>query len=131
MSLENIDFGFPLTLALWIAIAAISYWLLFRALRMLAGRTRTEIDNIVLRTVRVPLFMAIVAYGLVSTLDTLRLDPSASDLIHRLYIVVLIIAGSYLSWRIIREVVLQWLAAHADETESKLDNVLLPLLNTL
>ncbi len=122
---------FLITLAIWTAIAIVAYWLLFHVFRMLVGRIHGEADNVILRTVRLPLFVAIVAYGLVSALNQLRLDPAISDIINKIYVVVLIAAGFYLAWRIVKEVVLQWLSAHAQDTEMRVDDILVPLVSTV
>ena len=82
-----------------------AYILLFQVLRTLAGRTGTEADNIVLRTIRVPIFVAVLAYGLVSALEELALPRWLDIAINNFYLVVLTAAGFYLAWRIIKEVV--------------------------
>ena len=128
---DNPFFSFVLTLVVWTGIAALAWWLLFKVLRTLTGRTRTQADDILLRAVRVAVFVAIIAYGAVSALQELELDPGLALIISNLYYVVLIAAVFYLAWRIVREVVLRWLAAHAEETETRLDDMLLPFLNTV
>jgi small-conductance mechanosensitive channel len=85
----------------------------------------------VLRTIRVPIFAAVLAYGLVSALEELALPRWLDIAITNLYLVVLTAAGFYLAWRILKEVVLRWLRRRADETENRLDDLLVPLLNTL
>jgi len=123
--------SFLLTLVVWIGIAALAYWLLFHVLRRVVGYTRSEADNVVLRTVRLPLFIAIVAYGLVTAISELGLRPNIGLVVNRLYTIVLIAVGFYLAWRIVKEVVLRWLVRHSTETEIKIDDLLVPLINTV
>jgi small-conductance mechanosensitive channel len=123
--------GFLLTLVVWLGLALLAYVILFQALRSLAGRTGNQADNLVLRTIRVPVFVAVLAYGLVSALQELVLPRWHDTAIINLYAVTLTAAGFYLAWRIIKEVVLRWLRRRADETENRLDDLLVPLLNTV
>ncbi len=119
------------TFGVWAAIAALAYWLLFPLGRMLVSSSRTEFDNVVLRTVRMPIFVSIVAYGLVSALDEVPLGPDFSLLLHRLYAVVVVAVVFYLAWRIVREFLLRWIAARAAETESSVDDLMVPVVRTL
>lgn len=119
------------TFALWTVIAAAAYWLLFPLGRLLVSSTRTEFDNLVLRTVRMPIFVSIVAYGLVSALEEIPLGPDFSLLLRRLYAVVVVAVVFYLAWRIVREFLLRWLASRAAESESNVDDLMVPLVNTL
>ncbi|HUP28509.1 MAG TPA: mechanosensitive ion channel domain-containing protein [Chloroflexia bacterium] len=128
---DNALFSFLLTLIVWTGIAVLAYWLLFHLFRRLVGQTRTDADNIVLRTVRVPLFIAIVAYGLVTAISELGLRPNIGFVVGRLYTIVLIAVGFYLAWRIVKEVILRWLTRHSAETEIKIDDLLVPLINTV
>ena len=125
----NIDF--LLQLIVWAAIAVAAYALLFHLLRTVVGRTRFEADNLVLRTVRLPLLIAVVAYGVVSVFDELRLSPEASLFVRNSYVVALIAAGTFLAWRIVKEVVLRWVAVRAAETENRIDDLIAPLVSTL
>src|SRR6476469_3822791 len=128
---DNPYVNFMVTLALWLAIAALTYWLLFVVLRQVVGRTKTDADNLVLRTIRIPVFVAVAAYGFVAATNELNLRPNIGAVIDRLYFAVIIAAAAYLIWRIIKEVLLRWLGRRAEESETKLDDMLLPLLNTL
>ncbi|HEX8218329.1 MAG TPA: mechanosensitive ion channel domain-containing protein [Chloroflexia bacterium] len=119
------------TLGVWTAIGAIAYWLLFPLGKALVSATRTEYDNLVLRAIRAPLFVAIVAYGVVAALDEVPLGPDFSLLLHRLYAVVVVAVVFYLAWRIIREFLLRWLAHRALETESNVDDLMVPIVKTL
>ena len=125
------NFDFVIQLIVWAAIAVAAYALLFHLLRNLAGRTRFEGDNIVLRTVRLPLFIAVVAFGVVTVFEELRLSPEAAAFVRNSYVVALIAAGTFLAWRIVKEVVLRWVAVRAAETENRVDDLIVPLVSTL
>lgn len=122
---------FLLTVAVWAAAGIIAYWLLFRVGRMIVSSTRTDFDNQVLRTVRGPLFLAIVLYGAVSSLDEIPLGPEFSLVLRRLYAVVAVAVVFYLAWRIVREILLRWLQNKAVETESNVDDLMVPIVKTL
>ncbi len=123
--------NFGITLILWIAITLLVYLLLFRWLRVLVGRTSFDADNIVLSTIRVPAIVAVAAYGLVQALDQWQFAASVTHFIRDAYIVILIAAISYLGWRIVKEVVLRWLSRRANETDSRIDDLVVPLIGTV
>jgi small-conductance mechanosensitive channel len=127
----NTIFNFFKDLIIWTVIGVIAYFLLFQWLRLLVARTRFEADNIVLRIVRVPLIAAIVAYGFVSAFDELRLPEPYGSLVRNIYVVILIGATVYLVWRIVKEVILRWLGNHAAETDTRVDDLVIPLLSTV
>ncbi|MDQ5866368.1 MAG: mechanosensitive ion channel [Chloroflexota bacterium] len=120
-----------LTFVVWAAIGLLAYWLLFPVGRMLVSSTRNEFDNMVLRTGRVPLFVAIVAYGVVQALEEVPLGPDFTLLLRRLYTVVVLAVVFYLAWRVVREFLLRWLAHRAAESESNVDDLLVPIVKTL
>src|SRR4028118_1439729 len=107
-----------LTFVVWAAIGALAYWLLFPVGRMLVSSTRNEFDNMVLRTVRGPLFVAIAAYGVVQAPEEVPLGPDFTLLLRRLYTVVVLAVVFYLAWRVVREFLLRWLGHRAAESES-------------
>lgn len=122
---------FLFVLAVWGLFASIVYWLLFHLFKAIANRTRTDVDNILLRMVRTPIFVALVAFGLVNAVDQLQMGPELSLGVRRLYAVVLIVAVFYLAWRITKEMGLRWLKQHAVETENTVEDLLAPALNTV
>lgn len=123
--------SFVFALAFWGLVASAAWWLLFRIFRALSWETRTDIDNIVLRTVRTPLFAAITAYGLVDALHELRLGDNFDSAVRSVYAVVMVIVFFYLAWRITKELLLKWLKNRALETESRVDDLLVPVVNTV
>lgn len=123
--------NFLIELVVWSIIALVVYLLLFQWLPVLLGRTRFEADNVVLRTIRLPLFVAIIAYGAVHALRQLALDNAIISFIENAFAVTLIAATVFLIWRIIKEVILRWLVSRAAETESRVDDLVVPLLGTV
>ncbi len=128
---DNNLFDFLLALAIWGALAALAYWLLFYVFKAVALRTRSEADNILLRIVRVPMFLAILGYGLVGALVSLNLDPELSLGIRRLYAAAFDALLFFTAWRVTKELLIRWLAKRALYTETNLDDLLLPIVRTL
>src|SRR4051812_11232816 len=131
----NIDWAivgnFFLDLIIWTAIAVILYFILYRWLRVLVSETRFQADNIVLRIVRLPMIAAIIAYGFVSAFQDLRLPEPYPTVVRSIYFVVIIAATVYLVWRITSEVILRWLRNRVSETDSRVDDLVVPLLGTV
>jgi small-conductance mechanosensitive channel len=123
--------NFITTLLIWAAIAILAYLILFRWLRTFVARTRFDADNIALRTIRAPLIAAIIAYGIVHALQQLELTASTALFFQNAYVVSLIAAIAFLGWRIVKEVVLRWLTARAADTDSRVDDLVVPLVGTI
>ncbi|MEO8288438.1 MAG: mechanosensitive ion channel domain-containing protein [Chloroflexota bacterium] len=126
----NYIFDFVRDVVIWTSVAVIAYLVLFQWLRIFVNRTRFEADNIVLRIIRLPLIAAIVAYGFVSAFRELPLTEPVHDAVTNIYVVILIAAAVYLLWRVLKEVVLRWLVKRAGETETRVDDLVVPLLGT-
>lgn len=140
-------FGFPITLpppldrldpalaaflftALgWILICLLAYALLTYLLRAITRRMSGEIASILLAILRKPSIVLIAAYGLVRTLETLRLTPSLIAFLERFWQTTLILTVLYMIWRLIKDVVLYYGKGWAEKTESKIDDNLIPILN--
>jgi MscS family membrane protein len=127
----TVIFNFVREILIWTAIGILAYFVLFRWLRGLAGRTRFDADNIVLRIVRIPLISGIIAYGFVSAFRELKLSEPYPTVITNIYVVILIAATMFFIWRIISEVILRWLTNRATETETRLDDLVVPLVGTV
>lgn len=127
----NVVFNFFREVVIWSLIGVLAYFILFRWLRALVYRTRFDADNIVLRIVRVPIIIGIFAYGFVSAFRVLQLPEPYPSIVTNVYVICLIAAFLFFFWRIISEVVLRWLTNRASETESRVDDLVLPLLGTV
>lgn len=123
--------NFLTTLVIWTLIALLAYLVLFHWLRTLVTRTKFDADNIALRIIRLPLIVAIIGYGIVHAFQQLELTAGTASFLQNAYVVTLIAAIAFLGWRIVKEVVLRWLAARASETDSKVDDLIVPLIGTI
>src|SRR5262249_45105847 len=114
-----------------VALSLLAYWLLFSVLRNLAYRTRRRSDDIFLNTVRTPLLIFLIAFGLLRSLEVLDLDPSIDKLISNVFWAVVIATAFYVTWQIISQVVIGWLHRQAQDTDNRVDDLLVPLIKTL
>jgi small-conductance mechanosensitive channel len=105
--------------------------MLFRWLRAIVSWTPFDADNIILRIIRVPLIIGIFAYGFVSAFRVLQLPEPYPTVVTNIYVVSLIAATVFFFWRIVSEVILRWLTNRATETETRVDDLVVPLVGTV
>src|SRR5215218_5071792 len=100
----NVVLNFFREVVIWSFIGVVAYFVLFRWLRTLVGRTSFDADNIILRIIRVPLIIGIFAYGFVSAFRVLQLPEPYPSIVTNIYVVSLIAATLFFFWRIVSEV---------------------------
>jgi small-conductance mechanosensitive channel len=127
--LGGVATSFVVTMAAWVVIALIVYFLFNNILRWFARRMSTDVVDIVLEIVRRPLIILTISFGLESSLRLLPLPQATLDLVDRLFSTVLVSAIVYLLWRIIRDVVVYYGTRWAEKIESRVDDILIPILN--
>jgi small-conductance mechanosensitive channel len=116
------------TLVFWAIVLLLIFAFFTWIVPFFTRNTKTEIDDIIISVLRAPVMIIVVAYAL---LDVLGLSvPSADslDALYKTYSFVLIWVSTWLFFQLIRDVVSEYLKDYADESESSLDDVLVPLI---
>ncbi|MCK4757201.1 MAG: mechanosensitive ion channel family protein [Thermoplasmata archaeon] len=125
--LDN-EYGvFLLTVLIWTAVGLAIFFLLDPIVKYFTKKTETEIDDQILAIVKGPVFYLIAAYGLVSSLEVLNLSWTVVSTIERIYGLLLIVLVSWMSFKIFQDVLLIWGKKYAEESETTMDDVALPL----
>ncbi len=117
--------------AAWLVIALVTAFLVDPFLRMLTSRTETNLDDRIIRIIRMPVFIALFAFGLKQSLGAFVLPPWAFVVVDRLYIILLIIAIVYAAYRIWQEIILIVGKRLASTTETQLDDRLMPVFEKI
>jgi MscS family membrane protein len=112
----NNEWGaFGITAAFWVLVGGTIRYVVAPVLKRLASKTRTPVDDIVLRIVGWPAFILIALFGAVSSLAILGLPPEWTDLLGRAYGFGLVIILTWLGYRVFRRA----LTAYGEGTARK------------
>jgi MscS family membrane protein len=120
--------SFAATLIVWLLLSLFGYLVLTYVLKWLVRRIPGKVDDIILEVVRKPLFILIVFFGLVSSLQALELSASTMSLLHRISNTVIIATAGFVIWRVLEDVIVHFGELWAQKTESRIDDVLMPVV---
>jgi MscS family membrane protein len=129
--LSGVPGTFLATVLAWLLIALAVYYLLTYVLRWLTERLPGEVDDIVLGIVRKPLLALTVVFGIAHALAVLPLPYGWSDFVERATNTAVIVIGGYLAWRVLQDVVLYYGDEWARRTESRIDDILMPIVGLI
>lgn len=106
--------------------------LLYVVLRFLVPRatrrSRFELDDVVVGAIRSPLAFVLFSAGVLTSLEMARLPSRIASLLHTALCVALLLSIAALIIRLLRRVVSRYAEVRARQSESNLDDVLVPLL---
>jgi MscS family membrane protein len=128
-------------LAPWLSLAgSLLFWALaglllrvviYRAIRGLVRRTDSDVDDVLLETSRTPAWLLLMLVGVYVTLPGLGLPPKLVDPVERAVGVAGIAVAVYWVWRLFKDVAMYYARQIVENTETSLDDVLLPIVNQL
>jgi MscS family membrane protein len=117
------------TLALWLVLALVLQFVLFRIIKALARRTETDVEDVLIDITRRPLVLSIMLLGFRLSLQATEIStPLVEDLIRWTGALVMAIVAFWV-WRVFKEVVVHYGERVARRSETRLDDVLLPIAN--
>ncbi len=109
--------------------SAIAAWLLLfvfeKILQKFAKKTKTEVDDLIFERTKRPLFYLILVYGLKLALQSLGINGIITKIVFSLMALVFVFIIS----RTVDVIIIVWGKAVAEKTESKFDDILLPLFH--
>ena len=123
--------AFGVSILIWLAIAFLAMEVLGPVLHRLTSRTATRWDDIVLDVVRWPLFLLLLLYGTVSSLQILELAPEMVADLELTYIVSMVVIGAFLAYRILVKVVICFGRDRCKGTATDSDDVLVNAMELL
>ena len=121
---------FALVFAAWTLIT-ILLWFVFQIALKLANKTRTDMDAKVINIVRTPFFIILLLYGLLISLSMLDLPDSMLDTLSKLYSAVTIAMVAFIVIKVFKKVVMVYLTILSEKTETKADDVLVPVIGKM
>jgi len=103
-----------------------------RLLTKIAGRTRTELDDVIIGAVRTPVFVLIILAGIQIGLSRLDFLPLVwMSFLKGLLYAAFVLAGYVLLYRLIRDVLRWYARTVAVRTETRLDDEVVPFFRRL
>jgi small-conductance mechanosensitive channel len=123
--------AFLVSMIIWVGLGLFVVFIVDPLVHVITRNTKTELDDILLRILRMPIFILIVIYGTVSSLEILSLSRDLVVDIESIYKVLLVVIGAYLAYKVYDEVVLYYAKRFASKTETEVDDVLIPLLEKI
>jgi small-conductance mechanosensitive channel len=129
--LDTNNGAFLVTLLGWIVIGLLFYFVVDPTVHMMTKKTQTDLDDIVLGILRMPVFLLIVLIGSVGSIEILDISQKMLANIETIYAIFLVLIGAWLAYKIYVEVVLYYAKKFANKTDTELDDVLIPVLEKI
>lgn len=123
--------AFLVTIIGWVLIALSFAFVLDPLVHRVTRRTQTSLDDIILRIVRAPVFIFILSYGAVVSLEILNIDRDIVADIETAYKLILVVLVVWVAYRVYKEIVLHYAREYAKRTETQVDDVVVPLMEKI
>jgi len=120
---------FLVNLAVWILIALAVNFILMRVIRFITRQLPGDLEDIVFAILKGPLILLILLLGTVRSLELLPLTESAHKIILMITYTIVTIVITHILGRTIRDVFVYYGEKWARRTASRVDDVLIPVLN--
>src|SRR3990170_5124579 len=117
------------TFVFWLLIAVVLQFVVFGIIKALARRSETEIEDVIVDVSRRPLVLAIVLAGAVYSVEALGMETGLAEGVRRGLVAGLMAVATYWIWRMMKEVVLHYAEILARRSETRADDVLVPIVN--
>ena len=125
----NDNYGaFAVTVLGWVGIALVVMFVVDPIVHFLTRKTETDLDDILLRILRYPVFVFIVTYGfVVNSLEILNLPREYVKMIEMIYSLMIIVLIAYVAYKIFDEVILYYAKEFSKKTDTEIDDVIVPV----
>jgi small-conductance mechanosensitive channel len=121
---------FLLDVLIWLIISVAVLLVIIPFLKKVGTRTKTGIDDIIIRIIRAPLVVLLFLYGAIQSLSALdrHIDPGIQANLFIIYNVALTIILVYVAYKMFKDVMIYFAKTIASKTSSHIDDVLVPLV---
>lgn len=119
---------FAINIGIWAAIALIFAFVIDPAVHLFTRRTRTDLDDRVVKILRKPMFVLVIIYGLVSSFSILQLSEGEVSLIFEFYGIILIAILTFVVYKVFKEILIFLGKRWASRTATEIDDVLIPVI---
>jgi len=121
--------AFVINMATWVVIALLINFVLLRILKLIAKRIPGELEDIILGILSRPFLILISLYGLNFSLHQLPLLPDVLKWAGIASSTVVVLVITHIIGRLIRDVLVYYGEKWASRTETRADDVIIPVIN--
>lgn len=100
-------------------------------IKKLVGRTKTDLDDILVETLRLPVFTLLVLWGVLQSVKVLALSPKSMGLFESVWWATSIIILTGVSIKVFKTLTAYAALAYKKKTNIPLDKILIPVLHKL
>ncbi len=121
---------FILTLVIWLGISFVLVLVLDPCVKSVTKKTKTELDDIILRIVKTPLLVLVFFYGFVSSLAILEehIPEVVIDLVNSIYGIALVLIIFYVVYKLFKDILVYYGGMIAKKTSSNIDDIIVPIV---
>ncbi len=121
---------FLLTVLIWFIFSIILVFLLGPLVKSFTKKTKTKIDDIILKIIRTPIFVLVFFYGLIDSLNILEehIHSMVYDIFNGIYGIALILILFYVAYRLFKDILVFYSRQIAAKTATNVDDVLVPVI---
>ncbi len=123
--------AFLVTFVGWALIGLAFVFVVDPIVHYITRKTDTILDDMILKIIRVPVFVFIITYGAVTSLEILNIDRDIVAQIETAYEVVVVLLVVWVAYKVYKEVVLYYAKEYAKKTDTQMDDVAVPLLEKI
>ncbi len=122
--------AFGLNLLIWFIIGWVFYFMVSPVIHGFTKKTKTNIDEVIIRMIRKPILVLIFIYGLLESLMRLNLKLGIRTTIYQIYLVTVVVIGVFVTYKIVLAV-LKEVTDEKGGKESMFGTVLRPILEKI
>jgi MscS family membrane protein len=124
-------FTFALNMGIWAVIALFVAFVVDPIAHLVTKKTKSDVDDRILKVLRKPIFFLIIIYGLVSSLTILPLTDGEVATVFEFYGIALIAIVTFVGYKVFKEVLVFIGRRWASKTSTELDDVLVPVIDKI
>jgi MscS family membrane protein len=123
--------AFIVTILGWVVIGLVFAFVFDPIVHYLTRKTDTMLDDILLKIIRIPVFVFIITYGAVTSLEILNIDRDIVAQIETAYRVIVVVLIVWVAYKVYKEIVLYYAREYSRKTNTQMDDVAVPLLEKI
>lgn len=122
---------FGIEVVLYTALALLLFFLITPAIRKLAGKSKTKLDDMLVELVRMPALLLLITWGVLQAVQTLDLEPAAMQTFSRGWSAFAIILVTWVALRMFKTLSRYFGKLYAKKTQIRVDHILVPAINKI
>jgi len=128
---NNWIWQFIITVLFWLGIGLLTVFVVAPIIRKITEKTKTQVDDIIWKIIRLPIIILLFLYGFVAAADLLPIGAFYLGIINKIYALTLITVITYLAYKIFHDLMLYEGKKLAEKTENELDDILVPVMEKI